>query len=103
MEVTIRIDGNKDYDYAKETLTLINDVIYIVESNCDGRLSLHLLNDGYIKYAQTKYSDNVPELLKLIINNYYDIAMGIKFIQKSKDGSYIKNVANIQGLTISDW
>lgn len=101
MEVTVRIDGNKNYDYAKTTLTLIDNVIYVVEHDIS-RLSLHLLNDGYITYAYTQYSDNLPKLLELIKEHYYDIVVGIKFIQKVKHG-LIENVSGIQGLTISDW
>lgn len=102
MEVTVRIDGNKDYDYAKTTLTLIDNVIYVVEHNFGNRLSLHLLNDGYIAYTYIQYSDNLPKLLELIKEHYYDIVVGIKFIQKVEHG-LIENVSGIQGLTISDW
>lgn len=102
MEVTVRIDGNKDYDYAKEHLTLIDNVIYVVETNLNGRLSLHLLNDGYIAYTYAKYSDNVPKLLELVKQHYYDVVMAIKFIQKVKHG-IVTDVSGIQGLTISDW
>lgn len=101
MEVTVRIDGNKDYTYAKQHLTLIDDVIYVVEKDF-GRLTLHLLNDGYIKYARREYSENVYELLKLIKDHYYDVFMAIKFVQKVEHG-LIEDVGHIQGLTVSDW
>lgn len=102
MEVTVRIDGNRDYEYAKQHLTLINDVIYVVETDLNGRLSLHLLNNGYITYTYSKYSENVPELLKLIKKHYHDVVMAIKFIQKMEHG-LITDVADVKGLTISDW
>lgn len=102
MQVTVRIDGNKDYDYAKEHLTLIDNVIYVVEEHCNGRLSLHLLNDGYIEYAREKYSDNVPKLLELIKQHYYDVVVTIKFIQKIEHG-LVEDIGGVRGFTISDW
>ena len=101
MQVTVRIDGNKNYVYAKEHLTLIDNVIYVVEKGYNSRLSLHLLNDGYIEYAHIKYSNNVTELLKLIKEHYYDIVVAIKFVEIN--GGIREDIGNIQGFTISDW
>jgi hypothetical protein len=101
MQMTIRIDGNPDYEYAKTTLTLIDGVLYVVETNFGGRLSFHLLNDGYIAYAYIQYSDNLPKLLELIKANYYDIVIAMKFI--AKNGGIVKDVGYIKGLTVSDW
>ena len=101
MECTIRIDGNSQYDYAKETLTLIDDVLYVVETDLNGRLSLHLLNEGYILLAKAKYSDNVPALLRLIIEQYANIVKAMKICQET--GKTIANVGYVEGLTVSDW
>lgn len=102
MEMTIRIDGNPDYEYAKTTLTLIDNVLYVVEHNFGGRLSLHLLNKGYIAYAYIQYSSNLPKLLELVIEHYYDIVTAMKFIEKVEH-SIINDVGNVRGLTVSDW
>ena len=101
MEVTVRIDSNSNYEYAKQHLTLIDDVIYVVESDIKGRLSLHLLNDGYIAYTYSKYSDNVPKLLELVKQHYSDIYTAIKICQAT--GKSIINVGNVKGLSITDW
>lgn len=101
MECIVRIDGNNQYEYAKETLTLIDDVLYVVETDLNGRLTLHLLNEGYILLAKTKYSDNVPALLQLIIQQYANIVKAMKICQKT--GKTIVNVGYVKGLTVSDW
>lgn len=105
MQVTIRIDGNKDYEYAKETVTLIDGVIYIVDGDVGfenvGRFSLHLLNRPYIEYAEKVYSSNYKELLELIFDNYFDVVMAIKHCVKT--GRKMEYIAGVEGLTVSDY
>lgn len=98
MQITIRLDRNGEY--AKETVKLIDNTIYIVDESICG-LSFHLLNDRYIEYAKKKYSENVIILLKLIWEHYFDFIKAINFVIQQKH-CCITDVVK-KGCTVSDW
>lgn len=93
--VVIRIDGNKDYEYAKTSATVVDGAIYIIDDT-----SLQLLNDGFVLSEILKgRSDNYISLLNLVIRNYKGIRRAIELVKKN--GETIKNINWIDGFSVS--
>lgn len=93
--VTIRIDGNKNFEYAKVSATTVDGAIYIIKYG-----DLNLLTDGFIMSETIKgHSDNYIELLRLIRNNYKAIVSSIRDIKNGRE--IVQNLNWIEGFSVS--
>lgn len=107
----VRIDGNSNYHYMKETIKIINNSIFIVDTTTTG-LSYHLLLNEYIN---EKKSEPLKDLLTLILNNGIEVIKAVEKLEKEEDSwkeiiinaktfDYEENMyVPVKGMTLSNY
>ena len=107
----VRIDGNPNYHYMKETIKIINNSIFIVDTTTTG-LSYHLLLNEYIN---EKKSEPLKDLLALILNNGIEVIKAVEKLEKEEDSwkeiiinaktfDYEENMyVPVKGMTLSNY